>query len=675
MGRAFELYPKNFYFAVLNPGNLKLSVIIVNYNVRHFLEQCLFSLQQAAKGMEAEIIVVDNHSSDNSISYLQPKFPQVNFIANNENLGFARACNLGLQKATGDHILFLNPDTILPEDCFTQCISFFTAHPDCGALGVKMMDGTGRFLKESKRAFPAAITSLFKLLGLASLFPHSKLFARYYLGHLHRDEAHEVDVLAGAFIMTKKEVLEITGSFDERFFMYGEDVDLSYRIRQADCAATGGKYKNYYFPGTTIIHFKGESTRRGSLNYVRLFYRAMSIFVRKHYKGVKAGIYHFLLQAGIWLSAFFTALSIFIRRIGLPLVDAALMILSFWVMKLIWNDYVRPDTEYQTRLLWIAFPSYTLLFLVTSFYAGLYDKVYKRIQLVRSLMIAFLVLLAGYSLLPEKFRFSRGIILFGSMLAFIMISLMRWLLIRSHVIKDKNAETDKKTLIVADPEGYSQCIQLMEKAGYHEKVLGRVGITGEDGGAIGNITRLQDLSGLVPFRELVFCQSNGLSFAQIIFLIGQSLRNRIYRIHASGSDSIVGSDSKTRSGETISRENGFNISQPYNKRLKKLIDTSFAIWGLLLFPVHIFLMKRPLLFFSCCFSVITSKKTWIGYAAAEKTLPTLRPCVMACNGAPFSANHSLPADSLQKFDYWYARDYEPLTDLKILLMHYRHIGS
>jgi O-antigen biosynthesis protein len=351
------------------------------------------------------------------------------------------------------------------------------------------------------------------------------------------------------------------------------------------------------------------------------------------------------------------------------------MILSFWMMKKFWNNAVRPDTEYQDRLLWIAFPSYTILFLVTAFYAGLYDKVYNRIHLIRSFLIAFLVLLAGYSLLPEKFRFSRGIILFGSALAFIMISLLRWVLIRFHVIKNKNAESDRETLIVADPDGYSQCIQLMEKAGYHEKVLGRVSVRQDDPGAIGSVNDLQRLSALVPYRELVFCEGALLLFSQIIDLIGKPQGRKSFRIHASGSESIVGSDSRSRSGEIISTQNGYNISQPYNRRLKRLIDTSFAVWGLLLFPLHIFLIKNPLRFFSSCFSVIATNKTWVGYALEEKSLPALRPPILACNGLPAATNKSLPVESLEKFDYWYARDYEPMTDLKILFLHYRGLGS
>jgi GT2 family glycosyltransferase len=288
---------------------LKLSIIIVNYNVKYFLEQCLYSVQKGIEGLEAEVIVVDNASTDGSIKYLQPQFPFVQFIICKANNGFARACNQGLKVAKGAFILFLNPDTIVAEDSFHTCIHFFNANTNCGAIGVRMIDGSGIFLKESKRAFPAPLTSFYKLAGLASVFPHSKLFARYHLGHLNNDEDHEVDVLAGAFMMIRKEVLDTVGSFDEAFFMYGEDIDLSYRIQKAG-------YKNYYLAKTTIIHFKGESTSRESLKYVKLFYKAMLIFVQKHYTGSTAILFRLIIQLGIWLRGFITAFTKGIKRIG-----------------------------------------------------------------------------------------------------------------------------------------------------------------------------------------------------------------------------------------------------------------------------------------------------------------------------------------------------------------------
>src|SRR3990170_5080395 len=428
---------------------MQLSVIIVNFNVKHFLEQCLYSVLKATTGMQAEIIVIDNNSSDNSIDYLQPRFTCVRFLTNSENLGFAKACNQGLKQANGKYILFLNPDTIVPEGCFQKCIAFFESHPDAGALGIKMLDGSGRFLKESKRSFPSPLTSLFKLFGLSRLFPHSGIFSRYHLGHLDKDEDHAVDVLAGAFMMIRKEVLDETGGFDEIFFMYGEDVDLSYRIQKTINPVAGKNYRNYYFSGSSIIHFKGESTKRGSMNYVRMFYTAMSIFVKKHYGGSRAGFFNFLIHLGIWIRAVMAGIGRVIRIIGLPLIDAGVIMLSFWTIKNVWSNYVRPDVQYDNRLLWIAIPAFTVLYLITAYYAGLYDRWYKRSELVRSTLIATIVLLAVYSLLPEQYRFSRAVILFGAILSFMLIGFLRRLLIATKVLTSgKQQEEHANTLIV-----------------------------------------------------------------------------------------------------------------------------------------------------------------------------------------------------------------------------------
>jgi GT2 family glycosyltransferase len=282
-----------------------LSVIIVNYNVKYFIEQCLRSVEKATQQIDAEIIVVDNASTDGSVSYLQQRFPSVKFLRNNINVGFGKANNQGLVKSNGELVLFLNPDTIIPEDALEKCISFLTTRADAGALGVRMIDGSGKYLPESKRGFPSFTTSFFKLSGITSRFPRSRRLAKYYLGHLPEHEVNEVDVLAGAFLMVKKQVLDVTGAFDEAFFMYGEDIDLSYRVQKAG-------WKNFYFPVTSIVHFKGESTKKGDLDYVKMFYNAMSIFVTKHYGAGKSGLYPLFIQLAIALRAIPSALKTFL---------------------------------------------------------------------------------------------------------------------------------------------------------------------------------------------------------------------------------------------------------------------------------------------------------------------------------------------------------------------------
>ena len=273
---------------------MDLSVIIVNYNVKYFLEQCLCSVQKAITNIDAEIIVIDNHSNDGSLAYLHPLFPSVIFLVNEKNVGFGKANNIALLQAKGDFILFLNPDTIVNESCFTQCISFLKNNTNAGAAGVRMIDGSGKFLPESKRSFPSPLSSFYKLIGLASLFPSSKRFNHYALGHLDENKIYEIDVLAGAFLMIKKEVLEKVKGFDESFFMYGEDIDLSFRIQQVG-------YKIFYLGETTIIHFKGESAKKQNINYVRMFYAAMDIFVRKHYGGITSFFFSLFIRLAIAL--------------------------------------------------------------------------------------------------------------------------------------------------------------------------------------------------------------------------------------------------------------------------------------------------------------------------------------------------------------------------------------
>ena len=285
---------------------MDLSVIIVNYNVKYFLEQCLCSVLKACENIEAEIFVVDNNSTDGSKEYLEGRFPTVIFKWLKTNCGFGKANNSVLKEVNGGYILFLNPDTIVPEDCFEKCLNFFKANNNCAALGVHMVDGAGKFLKESKRSFPSPLTSFFKMTGFTALFPSSKLFAKYYAGHLPEHENNEVDVLAGAYMMLNKKTLDSIKGFDEDFFMYGEDIDLSYRIQRSGL-------KNFYFAGTGIIHFKGESTQKNSYHYISTFYDAMQQFVTKHYKENKITFYS--MKAAISFSRLIATAKLFFKRL------------------------------------------------------------------------------------------------------------------------------------------------------------------------------------------------------------------------------------------------------------------------------------------------------------------------------------------------------------------------
>lgn len=278
---------------------MDITVVIVNYRVKLFLEQTLRSVEEATQGLDAEVIVVDNNSGDDSIDFVRQRFPQVTFIENTDNVGFARANNQAIMRATGLFTLILNPDTIISRPCIEQCIEWMRGHERCGAIGVRMVDGNGVFLPESKRAFPTPWVSFCKIFGLSALFPRSRWFARYHLRYLDDRQPHRIDILAGAFMLCRTTLLQQVGGFDEDFFMYGEDIDLSYRMVLAG-------YENWFLP-VEIIHYKGESTKKDSMRYVRVFYEAMLIFYRKHYPRMGV-VFYPIVKLGVLVRASMAAL-------------------------------------------------------------------------------------------------------------------------------------------------------------------------------------------------------------------------------------------------------------------------------------------------------------------------------------------------------------------------------
>jgi O-antigen biosynthesis protein len=277
---------------------MELSVIIVSFNVRDYLKQCLFSVQKAARDIKHEIFVVDNSSEDGSADMIRDDFPEIKLIRNKTNAGFSTANNQAIRESAGKFVLLLNPDTIIGTDTLTKCIGFMKEHKDAGALGVRMVDGNGDFLPESKRALPTFRTALFKITGLSSLFPRSGLINKYYLPDIGTSEIARIDVLAGAFMFIRRNALLRTGSLDEDYFMYGEDIELSYKLLSAG-------YHNYYFPEASIIHFKGKSTSKDSYDDLHHFYRAMRIYARKRQKEAFYLSYFIIIPAVIvfeWLA-------------------------------------------------------------------------------------------------------------------------------------------------------------------------------------------------------------------------------------------------------------------------------------------------------------------------------------------------------------------------------------
>lgn len=273
---------------------MQLSVVILNYNVRYFLEQCVLSVESALSDIDSEIIVVDNNSSDDSCEMMKRRFPKVKLIENKENLGFPKGNNIGVAYAKGEYLCILNPDTVVAEDTFTKVLAFAKEQKELGIVGVKLIDGTGNFLPESKRGIPTPFVAFTKITGLYRLFPKSRIFGNYYAQHLDENETGKVDILVGAFMVMKRDLYLEVGGFDENCFMYSDDIDLSYMVLQK------GK-SNYYFHETAVIHYKGESTIKDE-TYMKRFQEAMNFFYKKHFKVsflfslfMKIGIVYFSL--------------------------------------------------------------------------------------------------------------------------------------------------------------------------------------------------------------------------------------------------------------------------------------------------------------------------------------------------------------------------------------------
>lgn len=288
---------------------MTLSVIIVNYNVKFYLEQCLESVRRASRGLQVEVFVVDNLSTDGSVEYLRERFPEVTFIENKENVGFARANNQAIRQSKGEYVLLLNPDTIVGEDTLKQCVEFMDAHREAGAVGTYMLHVDGTFAPESRRGLPTPFVAFCKMTGLTALFPKSRLFGRYYMRYLDENEMNEIEVISGAYMMLRREALDKVGLLDEDFFMYGEDIDLSYRVLK-------GGYKNYFLP-VRMLHYKGESTVKNSYRYVYTFYEAMRLFFRKHYSHYSWAI-SLPINLAIWAQSFVVYLGNRLRYLKRP---------------------------------------------------------------------------------------------------------------------------------------------------------------------------------------------------------------------------------------------------------------------------------------------------------------------------------------------------------------------
>lgn len=645
---------------------VKISVIIVNYNVEYFLEQCLNSVFKALENISGEVFVVDNNSIDGSVEMVRQKFPNAILIANKDNRGFSKANNQAMSIAKGEYQLLLNPDTVVEEDTFLKVVRFMDENPKAGGLGVRMLDGKGNFLPESKRGLPTPAVAFYKIFGLSAIFPKSKKFGQYHLGYLSEFETNEVEILSGAFMLMRTEVLNKVGYLDEAFFMYGEDIDLSYRIIQSG-------YKNYYFSDTRIIHYKGESTKKSSVNYVFVFYRAMVIFAEKHFSQKNAKLFSFLINFAIYLRAGLAIFTRFIKRAALPVFDFFYL---FGGLILLTHYWEKANIEFPPNILNVAIPAYTFTWLLSVFYTGGYDFPIKLSKYLKGAILGTLVILVIYALLPKSWQFSRLYILIGTAWIFIYYLISRVFLHLS--LKKKfnlSGAQNQKFIIVGSEEESARVSTILKQT--NSKIDSILLVSDSDDKSDEQIGILSQLDQIVFFHnvdEIIFCAKD--TSAQVIMhwmsLLGNN--NIDFKIAQPDSLYLIGSNSIDTAGD-LYVFNINEISKPTNIRNKRTFDFILSFCFLISAPYFIWHFKQKSTWVKNMIQCMIGKKSLVGYYAEKQEsaqqLPTIKRGILNPLDAMKFANSSV----LSKLNLIYARDYSIWKDFEIVRKAWRKLDS
>lgn len=648
---------------------MKLSIVIVNYNVRYFLEQCLLSVRKAVEGMQAEIFVVDNASSDGSVDMVREQFPEATLIANKNNSGFSKANNQAIRMAKGEYVLLLNPDTVVEEDTFHKVCRFMDEHPDAGGLGVYMIDGKGNYLPESKRGLPTPAVAFYKISGLSALFPQSKTFGRYHLGYLDKNHTHAIDVLSGAFMLLRKSALDKVGLLDEDYFMYGEDIDLSYRIIK-------GGFKNYYFPDTRIIHYKGESTKKSSVNYVFVFYRAMVIFAKKHFAPGGAAMFAFLINIAIWLRAGISIVKRIADKCWLPLADGVLIYAGMVAIKNYWsiNQQV---AQYPPFFMNVVVPLYILVWIFCAWLNGGYDSPVRISRMIRGLLSGTVVILVGYALLPETLRFSRALILFGTAWASLSVAATRLALHFSGLRSFRFADSIKKRLLIAgDADEAQRILSLILLSGSNTNFVGFVAVDASNGPLhshyLGKPAGLPDMINMYEVNEVIFCGKNHSSAEIIHFMLQIGKPGVEIKIAPPESLFIIGSNSIHERGDLYFVDVP-SINNPVNRRNKRIFDLCTSFLLLLLSPVLLFKTKSIPGLFRNILLVLTGKISWVGRDPDHDKVLGMKAGVL--HPSDLAKVASVDPYTRERLNLLYAKDFKVWNDLRLVFTQLEKLGN
>ena len=656
-------------FMSIQPSSVDVSVVIVNYNVREFLAQALRSVQAASDGLAVETWVIDNNSIDGSVEMVRQDHPDVRIIANTENVGFGTANNQAISQAAGRYILILNPDTILQEDTLTHFVAFMDARPTCGAAGCQILNPDGTFAPESRRSFPTPATAFYRLTGLSRLFPRSPVFGRYNLTHIPRDEECAVDALSGSCMFVRKAAIDESGPFDEDFFMYGEDLDLCFRIQEAG-------WDIRYSPGTQIIHYKGESTKKGEVRYVRLFYGAMLLFIEKHVGGVRSRPLTLLLRAGIFLRASMTLAGNILNMLARPAIDALVVLMIVSAAGAI--RFITTDSTIQPGFFLGVAPAYALATIIGIALFGGYGR--RRQRAMRTALAGTVVgflSVATLSFFLQTIGFSRlaiAVSLPMSALALIGVRL-------GAAAKRRGA---RRAVVVGGPEETSRLQRLL--SGHPSPpflVEGYVAAPGEDvpeARRLGSPSQLRDLVRLRGYTDIVFAARDVPNHS--IFALMRTLHDlRVqFRMLADGDEHVVGKSSVAAVSVTSLLSQLQEVEEPRSLAGRRVSHVALAATILavspLIWPISRALnasspIRRLMDRLPGLFGVMTGRMDLVGASPGHTAdLPVawnIRTAVFSVMNT--RAAHELDPDDIQRAYWYYATHQTTVMDLEIIMSH------
>ena len=663
---------------------MQLSVIIVNYNVRAFLENALISVQKAMNGIDGEIIVVDNASDDDSVEMVKQKFPGVRLIANTHNAGFAAANNQGMKESKGSNILLLNPDTLLQEDTLHTMLSFFEQHPDAGLAGCKILNGDGTLQLACRRSFPTPWVALTKIFGLSALFPKSKLFGKYNLEFLDPGSSYPVDAVSGSFMFLRREVYEKTGGLDEQFFMYGEDLDWCYRITQSG-------WKIWYVSSTQIIHYKGQSAKRSDIDEVKVFYHSMRLFVRKHFR--RGVLLEWMLMFGIALREWAAFLGKATRSYRAALFDFLFVAVTLLLGEFIWFGEIFHFPAYGYPVL-MTIPGLMIVGFLAS--AGLYTT--RKLSLSRtfSSVIAGYIVLAALTFFFKQYGFSRMMLLLSGVLS--LAFLPGWRLIARTMFRSSNSERrslfGRRTIIVGvDSSGQEVLRKLRARIADGYSVVGFIDSTHKRIGEkiagveiLGSIDNIGKVIQEYKVSDVIF-SAESLSYADILSVIGRNNSRSVnYRFAPSSLEVIIGNTHIDELDDIPLIEIDYKIGKAAHRFAKRLFD--IVLSSLLLIVVYPFSLLKsssrnrnnkvqmlP--------EILKGRMSFVG--PTEHSLLTMKNGSMReydYLGKPgmtglvqINDHDTLTQEEIERYNVYYAKNQSLMLDLEILLKSFFDVSQ